>query len=505
VRSPTGERLAHPDDDASSIRAEDVPLIASCDFSRSIREAEAGEAGSLARSARAAFLTLAFSTTLLATSARAESNAAPSPSTPVPRAEPFAVSSSALSDSGRLVLAPRDEALSLAVCMAPVESVAGAETALSIAQRGGDASHAVVDGVDVLCAALPTSELPFALWLAARVVQAGRAPRDGEGDVSPVAGAPKSPADPSVALAAKIALEGAVDADATALPRFVVTLTGGVDPTEAERLATQRFDACTGDPHGAPWPSSWHPQQTTERMSTMDADVASPRARYTWIIPQDSQDEAGIRVALEVLGGGGEGRLPRLFRGTHLGKRAEAWEQHLQGGTLSGLLVEPTTRVSIDRIRRFVDGALKQLRLVGPSRHELARARSRLLLDAYRTWEDPVALGRLLSSYELVRGGAERARSAVAALQGITTRDVSRAVQRSLVDARRTTIELYPPAFPADDPRVATQKLYTVLPGDTLTSIAERFHVSIAAIARANDLDPKYALTEGQPLWIPGR
>jgi zinc protease len=238
-------------------------------------------------------------------------------------------------------------------------------------------------------------------------------------------------------------------------------------------------------------------------MSTIDADVPSPRARYTWITPLGSEDEAGIRVALDVLGGGEEARFARLFRGTHIGKRAEAWERHLPGGTLSGLLIEPSARVSIDRTRRFVDGALKQMRLVGPSRRELSRARQRLLLDAYRTWEDPVALGRLLASYELVRGGAERARSAVAALQRITARDVSRAVQQSLVDARRTTVELYPPAFPPDDPRVAEQRLYTVLPGDTLASIAERFHVTIAAIAGANDLDPKYALTDGQPLWIP--
>jgi LysM repeat protein len=451
--------------------------------------------------ARAAWL-VTLATTLIATSAHADPDAPP-PSTPPAHAEPFAVSSSSLSDSCRLVVAPRDEALSLSVCVAPVRGPEDPELALAIAKRGGDASQVVADGVSVFCAALPTTELPFALWLAARVLETENGARDGANNDG-AADPPSSAQDPGLARAEAIALEGAIDEDQSRATRFVVTLAGLVDASEAERLAPLQFDV-----HESSSPASrtnpWHPQQTSERTSTMESDVASPRARYTWITPQGSEDEAAVRVALEVLGGGDEARLPRLFRATHLGKRAEAWERHLPGGTLSGLLIEPSTRVSIDRIRRFVDGALKQLRLVGPSRRELARARQRLLLDAYRTWGDPVALGRLLSAYELVRGGAERASSALTAVQRITARDVSRAVQRALVDARRTTVELYPPAFPPDDPRVAGQKLYTVLPGDTLASLAERFHVTLAGLARANDLDPKYALTDGQPLWIPSQ
>ncbi|HVW29040.1 MAG TPA: LysM peptidoglycan-binding domain-containing protein [Polyangiaceae bacterium] len=444
--------------------------------------------------------------TLIATSARAQ------PAVPSTRAidapdtaplEPLAVFTSELGGAGRLVVAPRDEALSLSVCVAPVRQRLDAALALAIAERGGEASRAAIDGVDVLCGALPSSELPFAVWFATHVVSAERAARDGEPDDAD-AETSGGAVDPSLVRAAAIALEGATDETASLPARFVVTLAGRVERTAAEQLAAARFDV-TRPREPASRPAPMKPQQTTERMSALDADVASPFARYAWVVPEGSDDEAAIRVALEVLGGGEQARLPRLFQGTHLGKRAEAWELHVPGGTLSGLLIEPRARVSIDRIRRFVDGALKQLRLVGPSRRELARAKQRLLLDAYRTWEDPVALARLLASYELVRGGAERARSAILALSRVTPRDVSRAVQRSLVDARRTTIEVYPPSFPADDPRVAAQKLYTVVASDTLARIAERFHVSVAAIARANDLDPKYGLSEGQPLWIPVR
>jgi hypothetical protein len=402
------------------------------------------------------------------------------------------------------VVSPIPDAASLAVCAAPVPIDLDAAWQLELAKRGGEPSRASVDGVATWCFSLPPSELRFGLWSSARVRQSTRAASvsGSRGDFS---------FDPSLARAAALALEGAngtplVDGDGTTAAsspsRFTVVVTGAVDVAEAETLSVEYFGAAADEPRSAR-PEPWRPQQTTERMAAMQGDVASPRARYTWLTPEGSRDETGIRIALEVLGGGVRARLPRLFADTHLGKRAEAWAVHLPGGMLSGLVVEPSTRVSIDRLRRFVDGALKQMRLVGPSRRELVRARSRLLLDAYRTWEDPLALGRLLASYELSRGGAARAPGDVTALERVTTLDVIRAVLAGLTDARRTTVEIYPPAWPADDPRVAKQKLYTVADGDTLAAIALRFRVTVAALARANDVDPKYALSPGQPLWIP--
>jgi soluble lytic murein transglycosylase-like protein len=45
---------------------------------------------------------------------------------------------------------------------------------------------------------------------------------------------------------------------------------------------------------------------------------------------------------------------------------------------------------------------------------------------------------------------------------------------------------------------------YVVRRGDTLTSIAERFHVTVRALAAANRLDPKAVLPAGRRLVIPG-
>ena len=55
----------------------------------------------------------------------------------------------------------------------------------------------------------------------------------------------------------------------------------------------------------------------------------------------------------------------------------------------------------------------------------------------------------------------------------------------------------------ADAQEVREQR-YTVAPGDTLTRIAARTGAGADAIARANNLQPPFTLSEGRPLTIPG-
>ena len=108
----------------------------------------------------------------------------------------------------------------------------------------------------------------------------------------------------------------------------------------------------------------------------------------------------------------------------------------------------------------------------------------------------------LLAS-EVVRGDARRFVDEARALSTVTPERVRRLFAERFVDARRTTVEEYPPLWPADDARLSGYELYTVEPTDKLEDVARRFHVPLTALARANDLDPKRALTPGQPLWIP--
>ncbi len=59
-----------------------------------------------------------------------------------------------------------------------------------------------------------------------------------------------------------------------------------------------------------------------------------------------------------------------------------------------------------------------------------------------------------------------------------------------------------PPASPTPGPTAATIK-YRVKPGENLTIIAERYHVSIRAIMQANNLNNADSIRSGDELIIP--
>jgi predicted Zn-dependent peptidase len=214
-------------------------------------------------------------------------------------------------------------------------------------------------------------------------------------------------------------------------------------------------------------------------------------------------ERTALAVSVELLGGSAAARLPRLASERGLARHAESWLSSAEGLELAGVWLELTTRVPVDRARRFVDGAIRQLSLAGPMPLEFARARARLTLSALKLWEHPETRARELARYELGRGGASAWLDEIAALDHVTRNTVRRVAHAVFVDAHRTIVEVYPPEWPPDDPALLRQALYTVAKGDTLVAIASRFHVDPAALARANDVDPKFSLQPGQPLWIP--
>jgi soluble lytic murein transglycosylase-like protein len=57
---------------------------------------------------------------------------------------------------------------------------------------------------------------------------------------------------------------------------------------------------------------------------------------------------------------------------------------------------------------------------------------------------------------------------------------------------------------PVQPQATAASRIYVVRPGDSLTTIAQRFHVSLRRLARANRLDPARVLLIGTKLRIPG-
>jgi hypothetical protein len=402
----------------------------------------------------------------------------------------------------RLVVSMRPGSPSLAVCRAdagdttarwgpvaatPAGSGAVPDPPREIEARRARLTDATVGGVHVACVESLADELAWAMDFVAHGSSLRRAPSDG---------ADASVTESAEARVTTLALEG--ETPGAGLPSSVVAVVSGASPRDVEAVAARvlgPLSPCPGA--GAPLAVS----QSSERFSFSEGPVSVPLTRFGWLVPRGSaQHEAALDFAVDVLGA----RLSVLLvRERSLARRAAAWTRFVGGGEVVGGGVEISSRTTLDRARRYADGAVLALRLKGPSRREMDRARARLTLSAVTDWEDPLRRARRLAIAELVSGDANGWLAEAGALYTMKADAVRALAHDVFVETRRCTDEVFPPHTPEDDPRLAHHMLYTVEHGDTLAAVAARYHVEPAAVARANDLDPSQPLVPGQPLWIP--
>jgi hypothetical protein len=414
-------------------------------------------------------------------------------------------------DGTTLIVSPEPGAAIAAACVAvsagPGErdrSGMDRELYRELARRGGDAVRLGPSALSPLCLAAPAREASFVIFAARRLKAAlsherrevkGSTPEESDQDLAPTEGG-------ALARLQNLALEGAELEPTPSRDDLVIAVAGAI--TEADVAAATRSNSAPDGTRRSLGPLKT--RQSSERLSVVETPGPSPRTAYAWLVPDTSaEDAAALAVAAEILAGPGKSRLPRLLVERSLARNATFAVTPVAGATLASVFVESTTRTSIDRVRRFVDGSLKQLRLVGPTRGVVDRARARLTVLSLATWEDPVRRAAALLEHELLRGDARRFMDETRALAGVTPERVRRLFAERFVDARRTTLEEYPPLWPADDARLSGYELHTVEPNDTLENLARRFRVPVTSLARANDLDPRRALTPGQPLWVPPR
>ena len=389
-----------------------------------------------------------------------------------------------------LVVSPEPDAATIAACLGVVEATG--RTTVSCDAAPAVELTTVVERLKSRTASAPASD-PSTAPHESEAKPLGASEANDTGD---------RVRDQATQRAVALALEGSRAPD-RASERRVLVVAGPVTVTDAAAVATKLFDADGAVPPPPAPPLVFH--QTSERLTVLDAELTTPLVRTAWLVSETTPEEdAALRLAFDLLAARRSSRLHRLLvHERSLSHFAESWRVTLDGGELLGVGFDLSSRASVDRARRFVDGTLKQLRLVGPAPVEFDRARAHLELDALLSWERLETRARDLVEAEVTAGNAARLLARNAALAGLTRDTVRRISGARLLDSRRTTVEVYPALWPVDDPRLSRHSLYTVVAGDTLDTLAARFHVTVAQIARANDLDPRYGVSVGQPLWIP--
>lgn len=395
-----------------------------------------------------------------------------------------------LSDGTRVLLNPDPTVSSVAVCVEKDGEVpAHPQIDLGLERRGGEGS--VRDSI--FCAAIAGGAVRYAMSAAAEVWKQRWVTRETGDDGA----SPRGPLD----RIREIALEG-TEKTAPVAPACI-TIAGNVALSAALALVEDLFGKTREAP--SPGAHSWAIHQTSERLSVLANGASTPQIHAGWALPDSGADgEAAQSIAFDIWIGGPGSRLQSALGGLRgLTREVHGFSIDILGGRISGVSAELSSRSSVDRVFRFVDGSLRRLRLAVPTRAEVRRARARLALRILEDWDNPVARARRLSRKELTRGDARRVLAEYEGLWNVTPAAVREVAAAHLLETRRTTVEAYPKLWPPDDPRLQRYRLYTAEDGDTLESIATRFGASITALCRANDLEPKRKLAAGQGIWVP--
>jgi hypothetical protein len=338
----------------------------------------------------------------------------------------------------------------------------------------------------VRCVSLPVSELPLGLWLGRQWTGA----RDG----SPPRTA-RARARTRLAELASPETASRVDLGA------VIAIVGELDPSEV--LAGIGPGASL---HVRAPPPPNTDRQRSERLSVLrDTRIEAPEVHIGYPLSGASPaDLASLGVIAAILGASPSSRLPSLVvrrrgRATH----AFAWFDAPAGVPLLGLSVTIAVHSTVDRVERFIEGTLKQLRLVGPSARELAAGQRTFVNRLLHLVEPPDGHARLLAQLALCGAAIGPVSELVEHARRTTPERVRETVKRYLVATRRSVVEVYPPDWPIDDPTLSDFTLYTVVEGDTWQELGKRFGVPASEILRANEFDPRYRPTPGEALWIP--
>lgn len=233
----------------------------------------------------------------------------------------------------------------------------------------------------------------------------------------------------------------------------VLTLTGDFEVDHAVSLVHRFFDTAKKQDRPAPSASPPLPEQTSERVATLD----DPRARATtllfgWSLPPiGTDDHDALEAAVDALAVGPGSRLGRLpFPLRALG----TVERHRGPGLLTLELTLPEDANRAD-VTKAALAEIEALAKTGPSDAELAAYRAHHEAATWATLADPAERAQRLAATELSVGDARALTAELPRAAALTRDRVKAAVARWLAPTRRSSVEVGPPRDDAPAPKPA--------------------------------------------------
>lgn len=240
----------------------------------------------------------------------------------------------------------------------------------------------------------------------------------------------------------------------------ILVVAGDVTPDEVETLAEQHY--------GALKPSGAHrterpqepPQLAERRIAMTDARVRQPFLMRIYLAPSYRTAGPGQSEALallgEILGGGASGRLYRdLVQGQKIALDVGGYFQGLaiDDGTFN-LYAVPKDGVTLSDLEAGMDAVVARLAEEGPTKDELARAKTVLNASRIYQQDSQASMARLYGSALTIGLSVEKVKGFSARLEKVTAEQVAEAA-RSLNRNRAVTGTLAAPEEPSESDEAA--------------------------------------------------
>jgi zinc protease len=285
----------------------------------------------------------------------------------------------------------------------------------------------------------------------------------------------------------------------------VLSVVGNFSEADGRRLVRLLFSAGARSDRMVEQPLPELPRQTSQRAHTsMDAGLDTPMAFYAWAIPRArTSDHDALQVLAELFAEPNDGGLRSRLIGAGHALDLAAWTlpQSGPGAFVLRLGIQPSS--SVDQARSMLERELDRLRTDGPSEALLGRAKARLAARHQEELRAAPLRASLLGRDELSNGDARLALSEPTRYGLVTRTEVRLAAARYLTEDARSSVELYPPAWPEAGQEKSGPTEHVVKAGENLLQIARRHGTSVDALEERNRIGSAHVIFPGQKLVVP--